>query len=79
MKKMITVAAMALAAAGMAAPAHADNDSAPAGSVNGASDWNFTAAAVCTMETAVAPILGDYVSDHTDNCSNGNLIDGLGR
>ncbi|WP_328957996.1 hypothetical protein [Kitasatospora purpeofusca] len=79
MKKIITVAVMALAAAAMAAPAHAHNDSNFAGAVDAANNWNFTAAAVCLQEVAVAPILGDWVGDHADNCSNGNVIDHSGH
>ncbi|ELP68116.1 hypothetical protein ACKI1I_41205 [Streptomyces turgidiscabies] len=79
MKKIITVAALALAGVALAAPAHADNDSNFGGGVNAASNWNFTAAAVCLQEVAVAPVLGGWASDHVDNCSNGNVIDHSGR
>ncbi|MFJ1936764.1 hypothetical protein ACIOGZ_29410 [Kitasatospora sp. NPDC088160] len=79
MKKMITVAVMALAATAMAVPAHADNDSNFGQGVNAANNWNFTAAAVCLMEVAVVPVLGDWVGDHHNNCSNGNVIDHSGR
>ncbi|MFE5969924.1 hypothetical protein [Streptomyces sp. NPDC056463] len=75
MKKIITVAVMALCTAAMAAPAHADNDSNFGGGSNAANNWNFTAAAVCLQEVAVVPALGDWVGDHTNNCSNGNVID----
>ncbi|ATZ22267.1 hypothetical protein ACFZBM_17265 [Streptomyces lavendulae] len=79
MKKIITAAALALATIGLAAPAHADNDSNFGGGVNAANNWNFTAAAVCLQEVAVVPVLGDWVGDHTNNCSNGNVIDHSGR
>lgn len=79
MKKIITVAAMALAATAMAVPAHADNDADFGSGVNAANNWNFTAAAVCQQELAVVPILGDWVGDHVNNCSNGNIIDHSGR
>ncbi|MFJ8660302.1 hypothetical protein [Streptomyces sp. NPDC093795] len=79
MKKIITIAATALAAAAMSAPAHADNDSNFGGGVNAANAWNFTAAAVCLQEVAVVPVLGDWVGDHVNNCSNGNVIDHSGR
>ncbi|RKT02365.1 hypothetical protein BX286_0265 [Streptomyces sp. 3211.6] len=79
MKKIITVTALALAAAAMAAPAHADNDSNFGGGINAANNWNFTAAAVCLQEVAVVPTLGDWVGNHANNCSNGNVIDHTGR
>lgn len=75
MKKIFTIAAVALAAAALSVPAHADNDSNFGGGVNAANNWNFTAAAVCLQEVAVVPVLGDWVGDHTNNCSNGNVID----
>ncbi|MFI8086653.1 hypothetical protein ACIF6L_38445 [Kitasatospora sp. NPDC086009] len=78
MKKMITVAVMALAATAMAVPAHAVNDS-NFGGINAANNGNFTAAAVCMMEVAVVPVLGDWVGDRFNNCSNGNVIDHSGR
>ncbi|MFC0071027.1 hypothetical protein ACFFQW_45070 [Umezawaea endophytica] len=62
-----------------ATPALADNDSNFGGGVNAPNNWNFTAAAVCLQEVAVVPVLGDYVSDHVNNCSNGNVIDHSGR
>ncbi|MFJ3631811.1 hypothetical protein [Streptomyces sp. NPDC090112] len=79
MKKIISAAALAVAAVSLAAPAHADADSNFGGGVNAANNWNFTAAAVCLQEVAVVPVLGDYVSDHANNCSNGNVIDHSGR
>ncbi|MCM2387322.1 hypothetical protein [Streptomyces albipurpureus] len=75
MKKIITLAVVALAGLSATTPAHADNDSNFGGGVNAANNWNFTAAAVCLQEVAVVPVLGDYVSDHTNNCGNGNVID----
>ncbi|MFI8927372.1 hypothetical protein ACIG3E_06810 [Streptomyces sp. NPDC053474] len=75
MKKMITGAALALAGLGLATPAHADNDSNFDGAVNAATNWNFTAAAVCLQEAAVVPVLSDWTGDHVNNCSNGNVID----
>ncbi|MFI5661543.1 hypothetical protein [Streptomyces sp. NPDC051684] len=72
MKKMITVAGLALAAAGLAAPAHADSN---LGSGIGLSDnWDFGSAATCLQEVAVAPVLGGYVGEHTHHCSDGSLI-----
>ncbi|MEU8779316.1 hypothetical protein [Streptomyces sp. NPDC048606] len=79
MKKIITAAALVLAGVGLAAPAHADNDSNFGGGVNAANNWNFTAAAVCLQEVAVVPVLGDWTGDHVNNCSNGNVIDHSGR
>ncbi|WP_406862478.1 hypothetical protein ABZO31_19310 [Streptomyces sp. HUAS MG47] len=76
MNKIASAAALALAgAAALASPAHADNDSNFGGGVNAANNWNFTAAAVCLQEVAVEPVLGDWVGDHVNNCSNGNVID----
>lgn len=79
MKKIIGIAAAALLAVGTATPAFADNDSNFGAGVNAANNWNFTAAAVCLQEVAVVPVLGDWVGDHTNNCSNGNVIDHSGR
>jgi hypothetical protein len=77
------IAAASLAAVGVSllatAPAMADNDSNFGGGVNAANNWNFTAAAVCLAEIAVVPVLGDWVGDHADNCSNGNVIDHPGE
>ncbi|MEV5972039.1 hypothetical protein [Streptomyces sp. NPDC051921] len=75
MKKPAATATLALAAVALAAPAHADDDSNFGGGVNAADNWNFTAAAVCLQEVAVVPVLGDWVGDHVNNCSNGNVID----
>ncbi|QNP70480.1 hypothetical protein IAG44_14200 [Streptomyces roseirectus] len=74
--KKIMLAALPLAALALtASPAHADNDSNFGGGVNAADNWNFTAGAVCMQEVAVVPVLGDWVGDHVNNCSNGNVID----
>ncbi|MFD9456696.1 hypothetical protein ACFWBC_26860 [Streptomyces sp. NPDC059985] len=75
MKKIITASALILAGVGLAAPAHADTASDLGSAVNAANNWNFTAAAVCLQEVAVAPVLGDWAGDHANNCSNGNVID----
>lgn len=75
MRGALTVAAVAVTAAAGAAPAFADNDSNFGSGVNAANNWNFTAAAVCLQEVAVVPVLGDYLGDHANNCSNGNVID----
>ncbi|MFI7133660.1 hypothetical protein ACIBQ1_48845 [Nonomuraea sp. NPDC050153] len=75
MKKAFATTLLALGAVGIAVPAHADNDSNFGGGVNAANNWNFTAAAVCLQEVAVVPVLGDWVGDHVNNCSNGNVID----
>ncbi|MFE0672242.1 hypothetical protein [Streptomyces sp. NPDC058867] len=77
MKKTVLAATLAVAALATAAPAHADNDS-NFGGANAADNWNFTAAAVCLAEVAVVPVLGDWVSDHANNCSNGNVVDHSG-
>ncbi|MGW2785048.1 hypothetical protein ACWC3X_27935 [Streptomyces populi] len=74
MKKIITVAALALAGAALAVPAHADNDSNFGGGVNAANNWNFTAAAVCFQELAVVPVGGAGVGDALDHCVNGNVL-----
>lgn len=70
---------MALAAAALTAPAHADTDNNFGTAIDAASNWNFSAAAVCLQEVAVVPVLGDHVTDHANNCSNGNVIDHSGR
>ncbi|MER6474541.1 hypothetical protein [Streptomyces collinus] len=71
MRKIISCGLLAVAALSAATPAFAadDNDTG----VNAANNWNFTAAAVCLQAVAVVPVLGDYVSDHTNNCSLGNV------
>ncbi|MET7289579.1 hypothetical protein [Streptomyces sp. NPDC005573] len=79
MRKIIMAGITAALALTAAAPAYADNDSNFGGGVTAANNWNFTAAAVCLQEVAVVPVLGDYVSDHVNNCSNGNVIDHSGR
>ncbi|MEU3046640.1 hypothetical protein ABZ705_08925 [Streptomyces sp. NPDC006984] len=79
MRKIISTVTLALAAAALTTPAHADDDGNFGGGVDAANNWNFTAAAVCLQEVAVVPVLGDYVSDHVNNCSNGNVIDHSGR
>ncbi|MEU9564016.1 hypothetical protein AB0D16_18585 [Streptomyces sp. NPDC048161] len=75
MRGVIAAAAVTVAGTIGASPAFADNDSSFGNGVNAADNWNFTAAAVCLQEVAVVPVLGDYVSDHVNNCSNGNVID----
>ncbi|WP_237100898.1 hypothetical protein [Nonomuraea sp. MG754425] len=79
MPKAFATIMLAAVAAGIASPAHADNDSNFGGGVNAANNWNFTAAAVCLQEVAVIPSLGDWKGDHMNNCSNGNVIDHSGR
>ncbi|MGV9267487.1 hypothetical protein ACWDRR_22805 [Kitasatospora sp. NPDC003701] len=34
---------------------------------------------VCFAEVAVVPVLGDWVGDRANQCSNGNVIDHPGR
>lgn len=75
MKKIIMLATLPLAIVGMAAPAHADNDSNFGSGVNAANNWNFTESVACLQEVAAVPVIGDWVGDHTNNCSNGNMID----
>ncbi|MEU6274932.1 hypothetical protein ABZ871_21335 [Streptomyces populi] len=74
MKKIITVAALALASAALAVPAHADNDSNFGSGVNAAGNWNFSAAAVCFQELAVVPVGGAGVGDVLNHCVNGNVL-----
>ncbi|MFB7980776.1 hypothetical protein [Streptomyces vinaceus] len=78
MKKIIASGLMTAAVLAGATPAFADNDSNFGGGVNAANNWNFTAAAVCLQEVAVVPVMGDWVGDHANNCSNGNVIDHSG-
>ncbi|MFZ3573281.1 hypothetical protein ACOKM5_40765 [Streptomyces sp. BH097] len=75
MKKIISVSALALAAVGIAAPAHADSDSNFGGGINAANNWNFTAASVCFQELAVVPAGGASVGDVANHCVNGNVLD----
>lgn len=81
----LSVPALALASPALAADAGgagtqtsgsaAIEESNFGGGANPANNWNFTAAAVCLQEVAVVPVLGDWVGDHVNNCSNGNVID----
>ncbi|MFE9767865.1 hypothetical protein ACFYPC_25650 [Streptomyces sp. NPDC005808] len=75
MRKIIVSGLLATAVLTTSTPAFADNDSNFGSGVNAANNWNFTAAAVCLQEVAVVPVLGDWVGDHTNNCTNGNVID----
>ncbi|MFJ8209039.1 hypothetical protein [Streptomyces sp. NPDC096033] len=79
MKKIIALTALTLAGVGLAAPAHADDDSNFGGGVNAANNWNFTAADVCIQELAVVPALSDWTGNHRNNCSDGNVIDHSGQ
>ncbi|WP_062438020.1 hypothetical protein [Herbidospora daliensis] len=80
MKKTLMTVVLALGVAWTAGAAHADDpDSNFGGGVNAANNWNFTAAAVCLQEVAVVPVLGDWVGNHVNNCSNGNVIDHSGK
>ncbi|MEU8891573.1 hypothetical protein [Streptomyces sp. NPDC048442] len=77
MKKIAALCALTLASLALTAiPAHADddNDSNFGTGVNAANNWNFTAAAVCFMEVAVVPVGGDWVGDHVNHCSLGNVV-----
>ncbi|MFJ3439509.1 hypothetical protein ACIPMU_39110 [Streptomyces cyaneofuscatus] len=72
MKKIITCGAITLGLLGAVSPAaFADSDGS---GVNAASNWNFSAAAICTQETAVVPDLGDDAGP-AGPCSNGHVID----
>ena len=78
--KKIVFAVLPLAALALAAgPAQADGDSNVGGGVSATDNWNFTAGAVCLQEVAVVPVAGELAGelagDHTNNCSNGNVID----
>ncbi|MEV6407304.1 hypothetical protein AB0M58_30935 [Streptomyces bobili] len=76
MRKIVIGGLLAATALTTSTPAlAADNDSNFGGGVNAADNWNFTAAAVCLQEVAVVPVLGDWVGEHVNNCSNGNVID----
>ncbi|GHE07705.1 hypothetical protein [Streptomyces alanosinicus] len=68
MRKIIMTATLAFAAMAMAAPAHADNETAPT--------WTFAPASVCGLEGAevAVPILAYHVPIHSNSCSNGNLL-----
>jgi hypothetical protein len=75
MRKIITTAVLTATTLVLTAPAHADTGENLGNALNAASNWNFTAAAVCLQEVAVVPLLGDWTGDHVNNCSNGNVID----
>ncbi|MFF5974892.1 hypothetical protein ACFY7C_25625 [Streptomyces sp. NPDC012769] len=77
MKKPAVMATLAISALALAAPAHAapEPDGTFGSGVNAANNWNFTAGAVCRAEVAVVPVLGDWVGDQVDNCSNGNVVE----
>ncbi|MBN0045065.1 hypothetical protein JS756_13270 [Streptomyces actuosus] len=79
MRKIITTAALALAAVALAAPAQADDDSNFGPGVNAANNWNFTAAAVCFQELAAVPAASGWAGDHVNNCVNGNVVDHAAR
>ena len=75
MKKTLTVAAVAIAALGLASPAHADDHSNFDGPVDSADNWDFAAGVVAIQEAAVVPVLDGtpgYVGDNENNASNGN-------
>ncbi|MFE2556737.1 hypothetical protein ACFXGT_11985 [Streptomyces sp. NPDC059352] len=74
MKKIISVAALALTSLALATPAHADHDSNFGPGVNAANNWNFSAAAVCFQELAVVPVGGAWVGDTVNHCVNGNVL-----
>ncbi|MEU5323997.1 hypothetical protein AB0G67_45840 [Streptomyces sp. NPDC021056] len=75
MKKIITCGLLAAVALSAATPAFADDDSNFGGGASAANNWNFSAAAVCLQEVAVVPVMGDWVGNHANDCSNGNVID----
>ncbi|UUV29990.1 hypothetical protein NQK81_35300 [Amycolatopsis roodepoortensis] len=54
-------------------------DTVLGGGVTAANNWNFTASAVCLQEVAVVPVLGDWVGNNVNNCSNENVIDHSGH
>lgn len=75
MKKTLAATALALSALALAAPAHADDDTNFGGGVNAASNWNFTAEAVCLQELAVVPVGAPWTGNTTNHCANGNVLD----
>ncbi|MFC8349768.1 hypothetical protein [Streptomyces sp. NPDC057280] len=79
MRKILGLVAFPVLVVALASPAHADDDSNFGGGISAANNWNFTAAAVCLQEVAVVPVLGDWVGDHVNNCSNGNVVDHSGH
>ncbi|ATL29999.1 hypothetical protein [Streptomyces formicae] len=74
MKKIISVAGLALAVACLAAPAHADDGDNFGPGINAANNWNFTAAAVCFQELAVVPVGGAWNGNTLNHCVNGNVL-----
>jgi hypothetical protein len=74
MKKISAIAALTLACAALASPAHADGGDNYDQGISAANNWNFTTAAVCFQELAVVPAGGDWVGDTVNNCLNGNVL-----
>ncbi|MFE9538146.1 hypothetical protein [Streptomyces sp. NPDC006691] len=74
MKKIISVAALAVAGLALASPAQADNGDNFGGGVNAANNWNFTADAVCHQELAVVPVGGAWNGNTTGHCTHGNVL-----
>ncbi|MFE0645159.1 hypothetical protein ACFW2Y_26640 [Streptomyces sp. NPDC058877] len=75
MKKIISIAALALTGLALASPAHADDDANFGSGVNAANNWNFSAAAVCLQELAVVPVGGAWTGDTVNHCADGNVLD----
>ncbi|MGW2229487.1 hypothetical protein [Streptomyces formicae] len=73
MKKIITVAGLVLAVAGLAAPAHADDRDNFGPGVSAANNWN-SSAAVCFQELAVVPVGSAWNGNTLNHCVNGNVL-----
>ncbi|MEU6459946.1 hypothetical protein [Streptomyces sp. NPDC047065] len=75
MRKITSCGLITLAALAATTPAFATDGTNSGSGVNTANNWNFSAAAVCLQEIAVVPVLGDYTSDHVNQCSLGNVAE----
>ncbi|MER7761902.1 hypothetical protein [Streptomyces sp. NPDC097619] len=70
MKKIVMPAALAAAALGLAAPAHADSGFG-GGAAAAGNHWQFAAAGVCVQELAVVPMGASWTGDSVRHCLTG--------
>ncbi|MET8223478.1 hypothetical protein [Streptomyces sp. NPDC005301] len=79
MKKIMSIAAVVLAATGVATPAVAGDDTDSSSGGNASSDWNFSVEDVCKQELAVIPTLASLSGAAPGrHCSDGNIINPSG-
>ncbi|MFG2836936.1 hypothetical protein ACGFZH_20430 [Streptomyces zaomyceticus] len=74
MKKIISVAALALTSLGLAAPAHADKEGNLGPGATPPRIWNVSAAAVCFQELGVVPVDGAWNGNTASHCADGNVL-----